>query len=190
MGFKMGMSDWAKYNIVKDFIPADKNIQELSKYNLEKIRLEDLFFTGEVEDDRINSTIVLKDYDWVTYTWDTRFPVEGKGTLAVRFEYFGMGYCQMYVKQFLPSYVSGLEKNYVKYYEVDFPVRIWNTYYLKDLEARVENIKSNSSYAYNSGILLINFYNDVLENGTIHEKEIIQDTFDWESVRVPTETVN
>lgn len=42
---------------------------------LEKINESDFIFTNEIGDDRINTKLVLDDYSWMHYTFETCFNI-------------------------------------------------------------------------------------------------------------------
>ena len=188
MGIVVTQEQWIKANIITNFLKVTEEIApQLKNFVLKPISFDDLDFTGEIEDDRINSTLCLKDYDWMSYTWDTRFPTKDNGTLAIRFEYLGSTYCSMGVKQYLPDYLIGLSNSYIKYYKVKFLSSVWDKYLNKELESRIKS--ADSAYAYNSGEILLDFYNQVLKEGILEEVVDILDVFDWEYVRVPKDLV-
>lgn len=182
------MEEWAKDNIVSDFTPMSRSDTYTKFYPLLPLKHEDMRFTDEIEDDRINTTVRLSDYDWLTYTYDTRFPTLKVGTLSIRFEYIGATKSYMYVKQFLPICVTNNTVNYVVKYVYEFPSDIFDKYMSKDMHHRFTNITEKNPYAYYNGDLMLSWYNEVLEKGTLLEEDdpngrFPDEPFAWESVR-------
>lgn len=127
--------------------------------NLKKIRSEDLIFTNEIEDDRTNTYLTLNDYDWMNYNLSTRFRTEEMGVLEVEFEYFGVITSQMNVKQTLNGKVHEITYEY--------PTDIFSKNLIRFLE---DHIKSwSEKYAFNGEEEVIDFFNEVLDKGTVKD---------------------
>ena len=151
------------------------------QFPLKPITEDDLYFSNEIEDDRINSSATLLDYDWMSYGYDTRFPTTNIGTLVIRFDYCGSTISEMIVKQYLPSSLTGMDTNIKILHRYSYPTSMFDEYHKRDLLARVENI--HSQYAYNMGDLLIEWYNKVVSEGI--KEPIEQDTsidFHWDYI--------
>ena len=127
---------------------------------LEKIKSEDLLFTNEIEDDRINTYLNLADYDWMNYTLTTRFKTEKMGVLNVKFEYFGMVTSAMEVEKILN------DKTETVVYE--YSTDIFQKYIVKFMEKHIRYW--NEKYAFNGEEEVIEFFNEVLDKGTVREK--------------------
>ena len=127
--------------------------------NLKKIRSEDLIFSNEIEDDRTNTYLKLDDYDWMGYILSTRFKTEDMGVLEVEFKYLGMVTSDMRVKQTLNGEVQ--EVTY------EYPTEIFSKHLIKFLEKHITSW--NEIYAFNGEKEVIDFFNEVLEKGTIIE---------------------
>ena len=127
--------------------------------NLKKIRSEDLIFSNEIEDDRTNTYLTLNDYDWMNYNLSTCFKTEEMGVLEVEFEYFGIVTSQMNVKQTLNG------KTYEITYE--YPTDIFSKNLVKFLEKHISHW--NEKYAFNGEEEVIDFFNEVLEKGTVKD---------------------
>lgn len=127
--------------------------------NLKKIRSEDLIFSNEIENDRTNTCLTLNDYDWMNYNLSTRFKTEEMGVLEVEFEYFGIVTSQMNVKQILNG----------KAYEItyDYPTDIFSKNLIKFLEKHIRHW--NEKYAFNGEEEVIDFFNEVLDKGTVKD---------------------
>lgn len=178
------VEDWAKENIISGFSqPETAEIEQKLKkhFPLTALSYEDMTFTDEIEDDRINTTLTLSDYDWMSYTFDARFPTEKYGTLAVRFEYFGTTSSYLHIKQFIPAYMSGMPKNYVLYHTYSYPTELFSEYLKKDLNARVD--KFDSQYAYSAEDIVLEWFNRTLREGSFESNDPVADKFSWESVR-------
>lgn len=130
--------------------------------NLNKIRSEDLIFTDEIKEDRINTYLILdnNDYDWMHYRLGTLFKTEEMGLLDVEFEYFGMAFSRMNVKQAL----NGKVHEFI----YEYPTYIFSKNLIRFLE---KHIKSwNEKYAFNGEEEVIDFFNEVIEKGIIIKK--------------------
>ena len=127
--------------------------------NLKQIRSEDLIFSNEIEDDRTNTYLTLNDYDWMNYNLSTRFKTEEMGVLEVEFEYFGIVTSQMNVKQTLNG----------KAYEItyEYPTDIFSKNLIKFLEKHIRYW--NEKYAFNGEEEVIDFFNEVLDKGTVKD---------------------
>lgn len=126
---------------------------------LEKIKSEDLLFTNDIEDDRTNTYLNLADYDWMNYTLTTRFKTEKLGVLNVKFEYFGMVTSVMEVEQIL----NGTTESII----YEYPTEIFKRHIVKFLEKHISFW--DSKYAFNGEEEVIEFFNEVLDNGTVRE---------------------
>lgn len=125
--------------------------------NLNKIRSEDLIFSNEIDDNGTNTYMVLDDYDWMHYRLRTRFKTEEMGVLDVEFEYFGAIFSRMNVKQTL----NGRVHEFV----YEYPTDIFSKNLIRFLE---KHIKSwNEKYAFNGEEEVIDFFNEVIEKGTV-----------------------
>lgn len=125
--------------------------------NLKKIKKEYLIFSGDIGDDRINTYLVLDDYDWMNYSLITRFKTEELGTLKVKFEFFGATTSIMIVEQ---DYNAVYER--VVY---EYPTDIFQKYIIKFLTKHIASW--DKEYAFYGEDEVIEFFNTVLENGTI-----------------------
>ena len=125
--------------------------------NLKKINSENLIFTNGIKDDRTNTYVNLYDYDWMTYRISTRFKTEEMGVLNVKFEYFGMITSTMEVEQ-----VFNDATDKVTY---EYSTDIFQKHLVKFLEKHI--CSWNEQYAFNGEEEVIDFFNDVIENGTI-----------------------
>lgn len=126
---------------------------------LSKIKAEDLIFSGEIEDDRTNTFVKLNDYDWMDYTIRTRFKTAEQGTLDVCFEYCGctisfMKVCQIY---------DGKKITYEYRYDTD----LFKKYIIQFLSQHIG--AWDSEYAFNGEYIVIAFFNEVIEEGTVEE---------------------
>lgn len=117
-----------------------------------KINADDLEFTYEIEDDRTNTYLLLNDYDWMEYKLRTKFKTEEQGTLIVSMVYFGMTISDMFIKK--------VEEG--KYYRIEFDTKIYQKYITRFLTKHIE--MWNSQYAFNGEEIVIDFFNEVIEN--------------------------
>ena len=127
--------------------------------NLKKIRSEDLVFSNEIEDDRTNTYLTLNDYDWMNYNLSTRFRTEEMGVLEVEFEFCGFSTSQMNVKQTLNGKVQEITYEY--------PTDIFSKNLIRFLEKHIRYW--NEKYAFNGEEEVIDFFNEVLDKGTVKD---------------------
>ena len=123
--------------------------------NLEKIKSEDLIFTNNIEDDRTNTYLQLNDYDWMDYKLTTQFKTKKMGVLNVTFEYFGASISTMEVEQ-----VFGDENKKITY---EYSTELFKKYIIRFLKKHITFW--DSKYAFNGEEEVIEFFNDVIENG-------------------------
>lgn len=127
---------------------------------LEKINSNDLIFSGDIEDDRTNTYLHLYDYDWMDYNLTTRFKTEALGVLNVKFNYFGMTTSTMEVEQNLDGNVEKVTYEY--------STDIFEKHIIKFLNKHI--VSWGNKYAFNGEEEVIEFFNDVIGNGTIKNK--------------------
>lgn len=125
--------------------------------NLKKIKSEDLIFSNDIVDDRTNTYLNLYDYDCMDYTLTTRFKTEDMGVLDVKFNYFGMVSSTMEVEQTLNGITEKITYEY--------PTDIFKKYLVKFLEKHIRFW--DEEYAFNGEEEVIEFFNDVFENGQV-----------------------
>lgn len=128
--------------------------------NLKKIKSQDLIFSNEIEDDRTNTYLTLNDYDWMDYSLVTRFKTEDMGVLNVKFIYFGMTISIMEVEQILNESTEKV----IYEYSTD----IFQKHIVKFLEKHIRFW--DEKYAFNGEEEVIEFFNDVLDNGTVADR--------------------
>lgn len=126
---------------------------------LSKIKAEDLIFSDEIEDDRTNTFVQLNDYDWMDYTIRTRFKTAEQGTLDVCFEYCGCAISFMKVCQIR----DGKKITYEYRYDTD----LFKKYIIQFLSQHIDAWESE--YAFNGEDIVIAFFNEVIEEGTVEE---------------------
>ena len=124
---------------------------------LEKINSNDLIFSDNIEDDRTNTYLHLYDYDWMYYNLSTRFKTESLGILNVKFSYFGMTTSTMEVEQNLGGNIEKITYEY--------STDIFKKYIVKFLKKHISFW--GNKYAFNGEEEVIEFFNDVIENGKV-----------------------
>lgn len=181
----VSVTEWQKKNIIKPdvFKKLDAEDELAKKYKLRPVTKDDLYFTDEIEDDRINVTARFADYDWMSYTYDCRIPTKDIGTLCIRFEYFGATECDMYIKQFLPAYLTGETEDYVVEHYYNFESELFERFMNRDLIDRTKT----DGYAYYSGPLMLEWFQSVLENGKLSDSHPVMKDMEWISIRIPKE---
>lgn len=130
---------------------------------LEKIYSENLIFSGDIEDDRTNTYLQLNDYDWMNYILTTSFKTKKMGQLNVTFEYFGAVFSTMKVEQ-----VLGKKHKEITY---EYNSDIFKKYIIKFLEKHISFW--NKPYAFNGEEEVVEFFNDVIQNGMITDEKYI-----------------
>ena len=118
-----------------------------------------MIFSGDIEDDRTNTYLHLYDYDWMDYNLSTRFKTETLGVLNVKFSYFGMTTSTMEVEQNLGGNIEKITYEY--------STDIFEKHIVKFLNKHISFW--SSKYAFNGEEEVLEFFNDVIENGTIKE---------------------
>lgn len=131
---------------------------------LTRIDEKDLIFSGDIEDDRTNTYLTLNDYDWMDYRLETRFKTEAQGILEISFQYFGMTNSHMIVKQNL----NGKQKEY----RYEFSTDVFKYHLIKYMRDHIAGW--NSKYAFNGEEQVIEFFNEVINVGTIIEEKDIK----------------
>ncbi len=124
---------------------------------LQKIKSKDLIFTDEIEDDRTNTYLNLYDYDWMDYSLTTRFNTEKMGVLNVKFNYFGMITSTMEVEQIL--------NNNTEKVTYEYSTDVFQKHIVKFLEKHIHSW--NEEYGFDGEEEVIEFFNDVIENGKV-----------------------
>lgn len=125
---------------------------------LHKIKSEDLIFSDDIEDDRTNTYLTLNDYDWMNYTLSTRFRTKDMGLLNVKFEYVDFTAFMYITKQ---NDCKTIDITY------NFSTDIFKKHIIDFLKKHIASW--DSQYAFNGEEEVIDFYNDVLEHGTVSE---------------------
>lgn len=122
---------------------------------LREIHKEDLIFSEEPENDRINTFLTLDDYDWMSYSLKTKFRTKEDGIIKVDFNYFGATRSLMEVEQS----VNG--KQYA--YRYSYPTEMFAEFICNFLK---EHMKQwDSTYAFYGGDMVLDFYNTILSVG-------------------------
>lgn len=123
---------------------------------LNRIRAEDLLFSGEIEDDRTNTFLNLYDYDWMNYCLKTKFRTKEYGILNVEFLYFGLTLSTMTVEQTTDREITN--------YKYEYPSEIFKKYIVMYLEKHIKSWDSN--FAFNGEDIVIDFFNEVVSGCT------------------------
>lgn len=130
--------------------------------NLEKIKAEDLWFSGELEDDRTNTYLSLNDYDWMEYNLTTRFKTKKYGELKVSFVYNGLVESTMEIEQNL----EGEKYCYAYAFDSDIFIKYLKQFLTKHIE------QWDNEFAFNGEDIVIDFYNKIIEKGKIFQESI------------------
>lgn len=125
---------------------------------LKNIEKADLIPCNPEEDGATHLT--LDDYDWMNYTLTTIFNTSNQGKLAVVFEYYGCVDSSMTVTQVLDGHPK-----ITKEYQYRFSSKVFEQHLVQFMQAHVESWKSQ--YAFCGEDIVLQFYNDVLNQGTL-----------------------
>lgn len=138
----------------------------MSKPELHKINEDGLMFTNEPCGDRINVTAEFSDYDWMQYQIDTAFITKNMGEISVKFEYFGSSRSNMFVE------------TKTQHYQYDFDSELFKKYLKRYFNRFIDSL--DDTYAFYAGDIVIDWYNDVLDNGEeIPYNPICVSDFKW-----------
>ena len=106
--------------------------------------------------DRIFSFLILIDYDWMHYRLQAQIPIKEKQMLNIEFAYFGDVKSSMYAE------LNGSVTEYI------FDSNIFKEYISKYIKKHAN--QWNETYAFNGDDIVIEFYNNVMENHIKSEK--------------------
>lgn len=122
---------------------------------------EDLLFDEDIGYS-INTILTLDDDDWMDYKLNTRFRTKSQGDLLVEFRFLGLVCSDMKVEQnvdgtanfYKYTYSSDLFEKYIKWFMYDH-IAAWN-----------------SEYAFDGEPIVMDFFNEVLENGKLERTDM------------------
>jgi len=129
--------------------------------DLDKIKVEDLKFTDECEQDRTNTFLALDDYDWMNYTLSTKFNTDEYGKLDIKFNFFGMNNSTMKVTR--------IQNNETIKYEFSYSTNIFIKHITIFMTTHINSW--NSNYAFDGESNVLDFYNEVIEIGELQKEE-------------------
>lgn len=130
---------------------------------LAPIKIKEILVSNETEDDRINTNLILLDYDWMNYILTTRITTKDLGVLHIAFEYFGTAMSQMIVHQFQ------IHTNKEEIHVFDFPTNLFKEYIVKYMQKHIESW--NETYAFDGADIVIEFYNKIINEFAETESE-------------------
>jgi len=126
---------------------------------LKKLQREDIEFTDAIDKDRICTYVQLNDYSWMYYRIMSILYTKKYGKLELKFSYTGFQKSEMSVIQ---SFGEGLSRENNVVYNYVFNSDIFEKYVKRYLE---EQLKAwDSEFAFNGGDIVLDFYNEVIEN--------------------------
>ena len=107
-------------------------------------------------DDRIATQLILDDYNWMNYTFETVFPTKTQGILNIKIEYVGSSICTIKVEQIFK------EQNKKYIHRIDFSVSLFQDF-IKDY--MLKHIKNwDETFAFNGGFEAVQFFNRILRD--------------------------
>lgn len=137
---------------------------------LGKLENKDLLFLNMIENDRLNTCLILDDYDWMHYTLKANFHIRDKGKYFVEIEYFGASMCHMIVD------IAGLNK-----YRYTFNVEIFIKHIKKYMTKHMKHW--GTKFGFYGEELFLDFYNEIIEKGKLTEiRETTIKAFDYSNV--------
>lgn len=117
-------------------------------------------------DDRIETRLTLKDYDWMEYTFECWFPTIKQGDLCIVASYNGMGSCNAKITQVI---------NGEKYlHSFEFSNSIWKRFITNYMKKHIDQwITGQVFYA---GEEAVAFYNEILNDAENYNiKEVVKE---------------
>lgn len=129
---------------------------------LTTINADELIFSDNPGDDRINTKLILDDYDWMNYKLQTAFHTEKLGVLSIEIEYFGATTSRMTVKQ-------RKTKNRIYIHSIDFPTDIFQEYIIKFMKSHIDTWAG--TLAFNGEDIALEFYNAIINAGKYAEED-------------------
>ena len=123
-------------------IPYDDNLTEFA---LERTPLDN---------DRLTTDLKLEDYSWMNYELASFFPTKKYGDLDIHFTYSGFGTSKLYIRQ--------TWDNKVCCHSIIFDYSIFKKYLVIFMEKHIAHWESK--YAFCGEKIVVDFYNEVLEN--------------------------
>ena len=125
--------------------------------NLVKIKSEDIIFTNHPFEECVNTELHLLDNSWMSYQLITEFNTSNQGKMKVTFQYYGTKQSEMVIERCLDG------KTEITTYE--YSTEIFEKHITRFMTRHLAAWKD--TYAFNGEDLVIDFFNDVIENGTV-----------------------
>lgn len=129
---------------------------------LEQVTENDLIFTNEIEDDRVNTTLLLNDYDWASYTLSTRMKTKQNGELRVVWNYVLMATTMMYVEQ--------VKDNEYYLHKIIINSNLFAKYLCKFMEQHMKQWESENTYAFCGEDVIIEFFNECIQSAIAYKR--------------------
>ena len=128
---------------------------------LTKIDKKELLFSEEIENSQTNTYMTVNDYDWMTYSIKTSFLTKKLGRLNIEFQY--SGYTTSHMK------VDIVSKNKIETIYYRYPTDIFKKYIIRFMKEHIAAWEDQ--YAFNGEDIVLDFYNEVIEKGSLLPKE-------------------
>jgi len=141
---------------VEKLVPIQYD-EKLTEFNLEE---------NKNCDDRIETLLILHDYDWMNYKFITILPTKKQGYLKVEIEYFGTSTSIMKVWQTIN------EKVYI--HEIDFDAYIFIDFVKDYMTKHIQNWED--TYAFCGEKEAIEIFNKILNN--VKNYKLVEDSDD------------
>lgn len=126
---------------------------------LNEIHMSDLYRNNEIEITQLS----LSDYDWVEHDLKAQFMLNDFTLMSVHFNFCGVIASEMEVSVSKHSMSFKDAEKYKYHYDSDIFIKHLRRFMLKHIAAWDEK------YCFDGMEYILDFYNDVLKNGTLKE---------------------
>ena len=106
------------------------------------------------DNDRLTTTLKLEDYSWMDYELSSFFPTKKYGDLDIKFEYYGATKSTLEIEQKIDGNIYS--------HCIDFDSEIYKKYLVMFMEQHIAHWQSE--YAFCGEKIVLDFFNEVLEN--------------------------
>ncbi len=129
----------------------EKDIKKLEKIPLDQQMSE---FNLTTDMDRLFTTLILDDYDWMHYIFETKFPTKKQGFLDIQVEYYGTTTSNMNIIQILD------DKEYSHTFSFDTEI------FIRFLKAYMHQhiAQWDDDYAFCGEQMAVELFNEILDN--------------------------
>lgn len=126
-------------------------------------------FSEEFRNDRVCSTLILDDYDWMTYMLKTMLRSKKSGKLFLEFSYMGIVESEMIVMQ----EIGTCKNKYIYTFSSD----IFEKYIIGYMKKHIQCWQNGN--VFNAEYEVLEFYNEVIEKGKLVQNECCSEETIW-----------